>query len=289
MKGYRTRPRYMDYVYMLVGTGLVAFAVKCIYEPNNLVVGGFSGIAIILKTLTEDIMNGGLPLWLTNILLNVPVFLAAWKVKGAKFIGRTLIATTAMTVWLYLLPEFSFVENNMLLAAIFGGAILGAGMGLVFITKSTTGGTDMVGAIIQHYLPHLSVAKGMMIVDGCVVAVGAYIFGIEAALYAVIAIVVINRVADTLIEGVKFAKMVYIITDKNEEVSDAIMTTLDRGLTGIYAKGMYTGKDRYILYCVLEKKELVHLKELVGKIDPNAFVIVSDAREAMGVGFHPVE
>lgn len=289
MKGYRTRPVGLDYGYMALGTGLTAFAIKCIYEPNNLVVGGFSGIAIILKALTEGVLEGGIPLWLTNILLNLPFFLIAWKLKGARFIGRTAFATAAMSVWLFLIPDFTLIQDNLFLAAVFGGAIHGAGMGFVFITKSTTGGTDMVGAIIQHFFPQLSVAKGMMIVDGCVVAAGAYVFGIEPALYAVIAIVVVNRIADTLIEGVKYAKAVYIVTDKHEEVSNAILSKVDRGLTGIYAKGMYTGQDRYILYCVLNKKELVRLKEQIGKIDPHAFMIVTDAREAMGEGFHPVE
>ncbi|HBA63845.1 MAG TPA: YitT family protein [Lachnospiraceae bacterium] len=289
MNGYCTRPSYVDYAYMVLGTGLTAFAIQSIYEPNNLVVGGFSGIAIVLKALTENVIAGGIPLWLTNILLNVPFFLIAWKLKGAKFIGRSAFCTIALSVWLYLLPDITFVQDNLFLAAVFGGAIHGAGMGFVFITKATTGGTDMVGAIIQHFFPQMSVAKGMMLVDGCVVVAGACVFGVEPALYAVIAIVVVNRIADTLIEGVKYAKAVYIITDKYEEVSQAILHKVDRGLTGIYAKGMYTGKDRYILYCVLNKKELVRLKEQIEKIDPSAFVIVSDAREAMGQGFHPVE
>ena len=114
-------------------------------------------------------------------------------------------------------------------------------------------------------------------------------FGIERALYAIITIVVVNRIADAMIEGVKFAKAAYIITDQYEEVSKAIMHGVDRGLTGIYAKGMYTGKDRCLLFCVVTKKELVHLKELVGRIDENAFIIVSDAREVMGEGFFPVD
>ncbi|PWJ51511.1 YitT family protein [Faecalicatena contorta] len=289
MRGYRERPVYMKYVYIVVGTGIVSFAIKCIYEPNSLVVGGFSGLAIIIKSLTEGIVPGGVPLWFTNIALNLPVFLAALKVKGKNFIGKTLFSTIMVSFWLGIIPSVSFIENNILLAAIFGGALQGLGMGLVFLTKATTGGTDMVGAIIQNYLRQFSVARIMMVIDAVIVIVGGYVFGIERALYAIITIVVVNRIADAIIEGIKFAKAAYIITDKYEEVSNAIMHKVDRGLTGIYAKGMYTGTDRYLLFCVVTKKELVHLKELVGKIDENAFIIVSDAREVMGEGFFPVE
>jgi uncharacterized membrane-anchored protein YitT (DUF2179 family) len=228
-------------------------------------------------------------LWFTNIALNLPVFLAALKVKGKGFIGKTLFSTIMVSIWLAIIPTFSLIENNILLAAIFGGALQGIGMGLVFSTKATTGGTDMVGAIIQNYLRQFSVAKIMMVIDAVIVIAGGYVFGIERALYAIITIVVVNRIADAMIEGVKFAKAAYIITDKYEEVSHAIMREVDRGLTGIYAKGMYTGKDRCILFCVVTKKELVHLKEIVGKTDANAFIIVSDAREVMGEGFSPVE
>lgn len=289
MRGYRERPVYMKYVYIVVGTGIVSFAIKCIYEPNSLVVGGFSGLAIIIKSLTEGIIPGGVPLWFTNIALNLPVFLAALKVKGKNFIGKTLFSTIMVSFWLGIIPSVSFIENNILLAAIFGGALQGVGMGLVFLTKATTGGTDMVGAIIQNYLRQFSVAKIMMVIDAVIVIAGGYVFGIERALYAIMTIVVVNRIADAIIEGIKFAKAAYIITDKYEEVSHAIMHKVDRGLTGIYAKGMYTGTDRYLLFCVVTKKELVHLKELVGKIDENAFIIVSDAREVMGEGFFPVE
>lgn len=284
MRRYKVKPAYMDYIYILIGTGIVSFAIKGIYEPNNLVVGGFSGIAIILKSLT-----GGLPLWLTNIILNAPVFLIGWKIKGRKFVGKTFAATMFVSMWLLILPEYTFINDNLLLAAIFGGAIQGAGMGIVFSTKATTGGTDMVGAIIQHYLKYFSVAKLMMMIDGVIVIIGGYMFGVERALYAIIAIVVVNRIADAIIEGLKFAKAAYIITDKYQEVADAIMEQIDRGLTGIYAKGMYTQKDRNLLFCVVTKKELVQLKEIVGRIDENAFIIVSDAREVLGEGFHPVE
>lgn len=289
MSRYREKPAYMEYLYIVIATGIVSFAIKCIYEPNSLVVGGFSGIAIIIKSLTDGIIAGGVPLWLTNIVLNAPVFFIGWRVKGRKFIGKTLFSTIMISVWLGIIPEYTFIENNLLLAAIFGGVIQGFGMGVIFARKATTGGTDMIGAIIQHYAKHFSVARLMMIIDFVIVVIGGWVFGVEPALYAIISIFVINKIADAIIEGLKFAKAAYVITEKYEEVAAVVMEEIDRGITGIYAKGMYTNKDRCILFCVVTKKELVHLKEIVGKIDDRAFVIVSDAREVMGEGFFPVE
>jgi uncharacterized membrane-anchored protein YitT (DUF2179 family) len=289
MRGYRSKPAYMMYLYILLGTALVSFAIKCIFEPNGLVVGGFTGISIIMKAVTQSLIPGGMPLWVTNICLNFPVFIIAYFVIGKSFIGKTVFATSAISFWLAILPEYSFIENNLLLAALFGGVIQGVGVGFVFLTQATTGGTDMVGAIIQKRLRQFSVAKIMMVIDAIVVIVGGYVFGLERALYAIITIVVVNRIVDSIIEGMKFAKAAYIITDKYEEVSEAIMSEIDRGLTGISAKGMYTGNDRYLLFCVVTKNEVVHLKDIVGRIDENAFIILSDAREVLGAGFHPVK
>lgn len=289
MSVYREKPVFLKYAYIIAGTAVLSFAIKCIYAPNGLVVGGFSGLSIIIEKLTGGFISGGIPLWVTNIALNVPVFIAALKIKGKSFIGKTLFATLMLSFWLAILPEFYFIKDNILLAALYGGAVQGVGMGLIFSTNATTGGTDMVGAVIQKYLQHFSVAKIMMVIDAFIVIVGGYVFGLERALYAIITIVVVNRIVDTIIEGIKFAKVAYIITDKYEQVSQAVLHEVGRGITGIQAKGMYTGAERCVLFCVVTKKELVFLKELVGKIDENAFIIVSDAREVMGQGFFPVE
>lgn len=286
---YREKPVFIKYAYIIAGTAALSFAIKCIYAPNGLVVGGFSGLSIIIEKLTGGFISGGIPLWITNIVLNVPVFIAALKAKGKSFIGKTLFATLMLSFWLAILPEFYFIKGNILLAALYGGVVQGVGMGLIFSTNATTGGTDMVGAVIQKYMQHFSVAKIMMVIDAFIVIVGGYVFGLEKALYAIITIVVVNRIVDTIIEGIKFAKVAYIITDKYEQVSQAVLHEVGRGITGIQAKGMYTGAERCVLFCVVTKKELVFLKELVGKIDENAFIIVSDAREVMGQGFLPVE
>ena len=156
---------------------------------------------------------------------------------------------------------------------------------VVFLGGGTTGGTDLLAAIIQKYLNHYSIAQIMQFIDGAVVVVGMYVFGVERALYAIIAVFLVTKVSDGIIEGLKFSKAVYIITDKPDEVAKMVMEDLDRGITGIPAKGMYSGTDKLMLFCVVGKKELVHLKEKIDEIDENAFVIVGDAREVHGEGF----
>lgn len=279
------RSKVWDYVMLIVGTGLLATAIQCIYDPIGLVTGGFTGIAIIVKALTSQLFAGGIPLWFTNIALNVPVFLIALKVKGKRFIGRTLMGTFLLSAWLYVIPPIDLTQGDYILAAVFGGVIGGTGMGLILLSKATTGGTDMVATIIQHYVRHYSVVQIMQILDALVVLCGFYLFGIRAALYAIVAIFITSKVSDGLMEGFKFSKVAYIISDKYELVAKCILEDLDRGLTGLKAKGMYSGEDKCMLYCVVSQKEIVQLKEIVAEIDPDAFVIVSDAREVLGKGF----
>lgn len=280
-----SRSRYIDSIFIIAGTGLMAFAIKSVFDPIGLVTGGFTGIAIIIKNITGNIIKGGVPLWLTNLLLNIPAFFLGYKIKGAHFLQRTIYATLILSVWLFFLPSFSFGAEDYFLASIFGGVIAGIGIGLVFMARATTGGTDFLSALVQHYFKHFSIAQILLLIDGIVVAVGAYIFGINKTFYAMIVIYIISKVTDGIIEGVKFAKAAFIITDKKEEVANAILAKLERGLTSLNATGMYSGNDKNMLICVVSKKEIVVLKEIVLNTDRNAFVIVSDVREVLGEGF----
>ena len=176
-------------------------------------------------------------------------------------------------------------REDLSLAAIFGGCIGGVGMGLVLLAKSTTGGTEMVATLIQHYYKHYSVVQIIQFLDGAVVIAGLFVFGVHVALYAIVAIFVTSKVSDALMEGLKFSKAAFIITDHYDQVAKRIMTELERGVTGLHAKGMYSGAEKCMLYCVVSRKEIVQVKEIVSEVDPDAFVIVSDAREVLGEGF----
>lgn len=285
MRIMNSRPWYVDYLFIFMGTGIMALAIQCIFEPIGLVTGGFSGIAIIIRKMTAGIVEGGVPLWLTNIALNVPVFIAALIIKGRKFLGRTVIGTVLLSFWLYVIPQVDLTQGDYMLSAVFGGVITGIGIGFVLLAKATTGGTDMVSALIQKYVRHYSVVQILQVIDGMVVLAGLYVFGLKPALYAIVAIFITSKVSDALMEGMKYSKAAFIITDCYKEIADAIMTQLDRGLTGLDATGMYSGNKKTVLYCVVSKKEIVELKDIVAKIDPKAFVIVTDAREVFGEGF----
>lgn len=281
---YKRKPVFLYFV-IIAGTGMLAFAIKCICDPINLVTGGFTGLSILLKDLTEFFYEGGVPLWFANLALNIPVFLITWKVKGKRFIGRTAIATALLSLWLYVIPEMDFVSGDYTLAAVFGGVLSGISMGMILWADSTTGGTEMVAVLIQCRLKHYSVAQIMQVLDGMVVLAGLYVFGLRPSMYAIVLIFIASKVTDAILEGMKFSKAAYIITEQYEEVSKVIMETLDRGVTGLEARGMYSGAKKCMLYCVVSKKQIVLLKELVHKIDKNAFVIVGDVREVHGEGF----
>lgn len=263
----------------------MALAINSVFDQAGMVTGGFSGIAIIVKSLTEPFFSGGLPLWLTNITLNIPLFFLGIHMRGFAFVKKAVVGELALSFWLYIQPVLPIASEDLLLTAIYGGVIMGIGIGLVFLGQGTTGGTDMMAALIQRHLKHYTIAQIMQLIDGLIVVLGIYIFGIHKAMYAIIAVFLVTKVTDGMIEGLKFSKAAYIITTRQDDVADILMRKLDRGVTGIHVKGMYSKEEKVMLFCVVGKKQIVHLKELVSDVDPEAFIIVSDAREVLGEGF----
>ncbi len=274
-----------EYLMIIIGTGILAFGIACFYDPIGLVTGGVTGLAIIIKSVTEEIFGTGIPLWVTNLGFNVPMFILAYFLKGKKFIGKSFFGAMMLSVWLAFIPQLNLAGDDMLLSAVFGGVFTGAGMGLVFRTGSTTGGTDLVSALIQLKVRHISIVQILQIIDAMVIVLGMFVFGIQPTMYAIIAIVVTTNISDMVLEGTNYSKAAYIITNEYEVVASRIMKELDRGVTGLHAKGMYTSEEKCMLYCIVSKKEIVVLKDIVNEIDPKAFVIVSEVREVLGEGF----
>ncbi len=274
-----------NYVLIIAGTALMAMAIQWMFDRIGLVTGGFTGITIIVRTLTMGLVDGGVPLWLTNFLLNVPVFLYSYVRFGKQYIGKTLFATVMLSVWLYLIPAVDLSGEDYLLASLFGGAIMGVGFGLVFKTGATTGGTDMLAALIQKRMKHYTVVQIMQVLDALIVLAGLYVFGLRPTLYAVVAVFVTTKVSDAFLEGLKSSKAAFIITNHYTKIADRLMNELERGVTGLEARGMYTQDYKCVLYCVVSRKEIVRLKEIVNETDPAAFVIISEVREALGEGF----
>ena len=281
----RTKQIAWNYVLILVGTAVMALAIQCIYDRVGLVTGGFTGLTIIIRNITKSVISGGIPLWFANIVLNIPVFIYSYVKFGKKFVGRTLFATIMLSVWLYIIPGVDLSGDDYLLAALFGGVFTGVGMGIVLRAGATTGGTDMVAALIQTKMRHYSVVQIMQVMDAAIVIAGLYVFGLRSTLYAVVSILVSTKVSDGFLEGFKNSKAALIITNHYKEVAARVMDELGRGVTGMDAKGMYTQDYKCVLYCVVSRKEIVQLKEIVNDVDPDAFVIVSDVREVLGEGF----
>ena len=289
MTGQNIRNKYIrslrKYVTIIIGAMLMALSVNLVFEPMGLVTGGISGMGIVVKKLTEGILDGGLPIWLFTVACNVPLFLGAIKLKGLRFLLLGLLGTTVYILTMMIFPINTNKFDDALLASICGGAISGVGMGMVFSAQASTGGTDLLAFLIHGYKKHISVPQILIFIDCLIIVIGAIVFGLGNALYAIIAIYINAKVSDGILEGLKFAKMAYIISDQYNTIADAILTSLDRGVTSLNATGMYSSKDRKMLFCVVSKKEIVKIIEISKKIDPASFIIISDVREVMGEGF----
>lgn len=285
MELIRTRKVWVDYLYIIVGCILIAIAYNTVYEPMEMVVGGVTGLAIVIKSLTDGLLDGGIPLWLTNIVINIPLFVAAIIIKGKDFGARSLFSTFILSLALYMTEGLPSLTDDLLLGCIFGAVICGVGLGLVFSAFSTTGGTDLAASLIQQLFKHVSIARIMLILDTLIILWAVFIFGVEISLYAVISVFITAKVIDGILDGLHFSKAAFIISDCYKDISDSIMLELDRGVTGLGGEGMYTAIEKKVLFCVVSKREIVKVKELVKQIDPGAFIIVTDVREVLGEGF----
>ncbi len=274
-----------DLIYIVIGTFLVAVSIKCVYDPMGMVTGGVSGLAIVVKYISGLKFEGGIPLWVTDLACNLPLFISAYFILGKKKLGKTLFAALSLTTFIALLPSIEIFSDDIFLAAVFGGVVTGTGLGLVLATMTTTGGTDLLSMLIHEKKKHISVPTILLVVDACVVTLGVFVFGINKALYAIIAIYITSKISDGLLEGLKFAKVAYIISDNYLEIAQEILEVMDRGVTGLNATGMYSNSEKKMLFCVVSKKEMVKLIDIVNEKDEKAFVIVSDVREVMGEGF----
>ncbi len=263
----------------------MAAAVNWIYEPLDMVTGGISGLSIVVKYLSGRFIGITLPVWVSNFVLNIPIFIWGVFIKGKEFIAKTLFANTVFSLAMYIIPVFDPGRHDYLLAAVVGGVLTGVGLGLVFATGYSTGGTDLLSTIICKYIPYYSVSTVLFVIDSVVIITGAVLFGLYISFYAVIAIFVSSSVMDYILSGGKACKQVLVISPEYKEISMQVFTKMERGATLIEAKGMYSNNSRPVLLCVVARKEIAKLTGIVKNIDRNAFVIISEIREVFGEGF----
>ena len=284
---YTGRERLQDYLSILLGTLLMALSANLAFTPAKMVPGGFTGLAIIIRYVSAGLpwFPGGIPTWLSNAALNIPLILAAIRVRGWLFMRRTFAASVIFSLWLLVVPEYPLMGDDLFLTTIAGGAVMGAGLGFVFLGKATTGGTDTLGALLQRAFPYMSTATLMKLLDGAVILLSVWIFGVKISMYAIISVVLTSRVADSITIGFRNAYSALIISERHEELAGRIMRELVRGVTRLEGTGMYTGENRPVLLVAVSKKEAVLLRDLVAETDPGAFMILTDAHEVRGEGF----
>lgn len=285
MKNTTNNKWWMTYLLLTAGTFFMAVGINVIYEPLSMVTGGFSGIGILVKKLTQTARWSGIPVGMTTLLLNIPLFIWGYSQKGKAFVKKTVYAASCFSFFLLIIPTFDIVKQDYLMAALVGGLLNGTGIGLVFSQGASTGGSDLLSVLTAKILPGLSASERLIFIDTLIVAAGVFIFGLEIGLYAVVAVFVTGKVSDAILDGLKFAKIAYIISDHPEEISEHILRELGRGLTGLEGQGMYSEKHKMVLMCVVSKKEAVLLKDIVKSADNEAFLILSEAKEVLGEGF----
>ncbi len=270
---------------IMCGTFLMAMAVNFVYEPMRMVTGGISGLAIAVKSMTGRYVSGGIPVWLTNISVNIPIFIWGYFRKGKDFLGCTFFANICFTVFLMLLPVTAIEQKDYFLSAVIGGGLTGVGLGLVFAAGYSTGGTDLLSSILHSYFKSFSVAGILFVLDAVIILAGALTFGIYATVYAVLAVSLTTWIMDNILSGLKVGKQIWIISEKYQEISSEIIGQMGRGVTCLAGKGMYSGGSKKVLLCVVGKRQILSVVQIVRGYDPAAFVIIQDAREVMGEGF----
>jgi len=267
-----------DYVLIVVGTFLTALAFNFFLIPHKIAPGGLSGIGTVVYYLCR------IPVGVTMLVLNVPLFIIAIKELGKDFGFKTFLATVLLSVFTDFVKVPSLTDDSIL-ASIYGGVLMGIGLGLVFQGNATTGGTDLFAMIVHKFFPLLGVGWILFVVDFLVVITAAIVFGPSQALYALVSLYLSARVIDLMLEGLNSAKAFIVISDHADEISHRIMTNMDRGVTFLEGRGAYTMQRKNVILCVVNRAQVVQLKAIVNEVDPLAFVLVTDVREVMGEGF----
>ncbi|MBP2634085.1 MAG: hypothetical protein H6Q70_4713 [Firmicutes bacterium] len=273
-----------QYVGMTLGIFITAVAMNLFLIPHKIAAGGIGGVATVLHYLFD------FPVGLIMLLFNIPIFIVGLKILGTRYGINTLYGAIMLSVFIDITGKFTpVVTEDILLNCLYGGVMVGVGMGLVFRFKGNTAGTALLAAILNK-LFHISVGQALLIADGCVVAFAGIVFqSPELALYATIAIFVTSQIIDLVQEGPATSKSFLIMAENPGELADKIFQEIDRGVTYLQGRGGYTGQSREMLLCVVNTSEVTQLKELIVQHDSKAFIIVNDAHEVFGEGFTSYE
>ena len=270
----------LEYIFIIIGAFLMAVSTALFLLPNQLSTGGISGISTILY------YSCNYPVGLTMLLINVPLFVIAMVKVNKRLFFKSILGTVLLSVFIDLLENLSPITNDRFLACIYGGIIMGIGTAIILKAGASTGGTDLLSYVIRAYNNKFKSSRVIIIADTIIIFFNIIFFReIEIGLYSVIAIYLMGKMIDIIFEGIYFTKIMFIISEKYEEISKEIGILVKRGSTGIYSKGMYSGKQNVMLLCVASRKEVAEIKQIIKQIDKNAFIVTTDAIETLGKGF----
>ena len=268
---------------IILGAAIFAFAINYLIIPYHLYEGGATGITLITYYLFK------IPVSLMNLLINIPLFIIAWRILGARTLYYSLLGTFSVSAWLYLFERIPLTldfDNDILIVSVVTGIVGGLGLGIIFNAGGTTGGTDIVARVAAKYT-NISIGRLMLVVDACVLACVLLVFkDPRMVIYTLIFVFLATRVIDLIAEGGGYAgKGFLIVTPKWDQLAKQISHDLKRGVTLIKAQGHYQRTDMNIVYCVVARNEIRQMKEIIAKVDPHAFITVTDAHEILGEGF----
>lgn len=264
----------------ILGSFVMALGVSLFLLPNQLSSGGVAGIA----TITYYLLN--IPMGTMIVLINVPLFFISIFKIGKYFFAKSIIGTVTLSFFIDVLDKFKPLTEDRFLACVYGGIILGIGTAILLKVNSSTGGSDLVSYVAKKYKPTIQSGNIIVIIDIIIVTLNMICFReIEIGLYSAIAIYLMGKMIDILFEGIDFTKLMIIISDKNEEIYEQIKEKLERGTTGLYGKGMYTGKEKIVLMCAVYRNDVAKIKIIARKIDPRSFIVITNSREVVGQGF----
>ncbi len=281
----KTKRLVLDSGFYVLGSVLYALSVNVFSAPNQIAPGGVTGVATLLNYAFH------LPIGTMILVINLPLFIAAWRKCGKGFTVRTVIVTVLSSLVIDISEKFLPVfHGDKILVALFGGLLAGAGLGLIYMRGATTGGSEIVARLLERKLRHIPIGRLILLVDALVVATSALVYKqLESALYAMVLIFVSSLVMDALVYGGDSGKMLLVMTSKEELVAKTVLEKMGRGVTMLNATGAYTGRETRVLLCAVRRSEVYHLRTIVQDIDPHAFMIVVSTEEVLGEGFKALD
>lgn len=283
---------FISYSLIVIGSIILAAGFVFFISPYKIVPGGVYGIAIVIHYMTQGLFTwapSGLPIGLMGLIMNIPLTIVGIKILGPRFGVKTIVGFVLTSVFMdlitYFFGEAPLVAGDALLSSIFGGVLVGLGLGLIFKSKATSGGSDIIAMIFAKYTK-LPLGQLMIYVDSAIVLIGLVVFeDWKIPLYSWIVIYVTGKTIDIVLQGMSVDKTLFIVSDKFVEIRDRIINDLHRGGTYIPGKGMYNGSDKTIIFTVVNRREMALLQEYIHEIDPRAFLTVLEANEILGEGF----